>query len=110
MFLKYTICAGFALALSACSSFTPATDNHFVSANGSLDIRGEVVDSTDVKIFVNNNKVIDDRVSLLNGNGDFAGHFQGKPVRASCSTAGGYATNGTICTVAVAGERVKLKL
>jgi hypothetical protein len=110
MFQKITICAGTALALSACSTFTPVTDNRYVSANGALNIRGEVVDSTDVRIFVNDNKVIDDRVSFLNGNGDFAGHFQGKPVRASCSTAGGYATNGTICTVAVAGERVKLKL
>jgi hypothetical protein len=110
MFQKLTLCAALALSLSACSAFTPVTGSRYVSANGELQIRGELVDSTDVKIFVNGSKVIDDHVSLLSGDGDFAGSFRGQPVRASCSTSAGRKLNATTCTVAVAGERVTLRL
>jgi hypothetical protein len=110
MFQKLTIGIGLALLLPACSILAPVTDSRYVSADGALQIRGELVDSTDVRIFVNGDKVIDDHVSLLNGDGDFAGTFQGAPVRASCATAAGRRLDATVCTVAVAGERVKLKL
>jgi hypothetical protein len=110
MFQKLTISAVIVWLLPACSMLTPVTDSHYVSANGALQIRGELVDSTDVRIFVNEDKVIDGHVSLLNGDGDFAGTFRGGPVRASCSTAAGRRLDATVCTVAVAGERVKLKL
>jgi len=108
MFQKMTIGATLALTLAACA--TPAFHTESRVAHGDLHIRGELVDSTDVHIFVNGDKVIDDRVSLLHGDGDFAGTFKGKPVRASCSTRAGRKLDATSCVVAVAGKRVTLVL
>jgi hypothetical protein len=98
------------MILSGCAMFTPATESRYVSADGSLQIRGELVDSSAVKIFVNDNKVIDEHVSLLRGDGEFAGTWQGKRVSADCSTSGGRKLHGTTCLVAVGGERVRLSL
>jgi hypothetical protein len=107
---KFTIIALAAVLLSGCSTFTPATESRYVSADGQLQIRGELVDSSGIKIFVNENKVIDDHVSLVNGDGAFAGTWQGKRVSADCSTSGGRKLHGTTCMVAVGGERVRLSL
>lgn len=110
MLMKFTLATGLALTLGACSSFAPVTGSHYVSADGQLQIRGELVDSTDVRIFVNEAKVIDDKVSLLHGDGDFAGNYQGHPVSASCATPAGLKLNATTCIVALEGERVTLTL
>jgi hypothetical protein len=99
-----------AMLLSGCAMVAPATESHYVSADGQLQIRGELIDSTGVKIFVNDNKVIDEHVSLLRGDGEFAGTWQGKRVSADCSTAGGRKLHATTCLVAVGGERVRLVL
>jgi hypothetical protein len=96
--------------LSGCAMFTPVTESRYVSADGQLHIRGELVDSSAVKIFVNDNKVIDEHVSLLHGDGEFAGTWQGKRVSADCSTAGGRSLHSTTCMVAVGRERVRLVL
>jgi hypothetical protein len=98
------------LLLSGCAALTPATESRYVSADGQLQIRGELVDSTSVKIFVNESKVIDEQVSLIRGDGAFAGTYEGKRVSVDCSTAGGRKLHGTTCTVAVGGERVRLSL
>ena len=100
----------FALTLSGCASFAPVTASHYTSRDGKLTIHGQLVDSSDVRIFVNGEKVIDDKVSLLRGDGKFNGNYQGKPVSADCSTLEGGKLNATTCTVAVAGERVTLAL
>lgn len=111
MFQKITICAGLLVLLSACSTtMKPVTVNHYASTDGALQIRGELVDSSNVRIYVNNAKVIEDNVSLLKGDGDFNGNFQGKPVHASCATMSGRKLSGTTCLVAFAGERIKLIL
>jgi len=110
MLRNIAISAGLILLLPACSLTTPVTGSHYVSDDGALKIRGELVDSSDVRIFVNDAKVIEDRVSLLSGAGDFAGSFQGKPVRANCATPAGRQLGATTCTVAVAGKRVTLTL
>jgi len=110
MFQKITISAALLFSLSACSTFAPVTGNHYVSADGALQIHGELVDSTDVRIFVNDAKVIHESVSLLKGDGDFSGNFRGQPVRATCATSSGRKLTGTTCVVAVAGERVTLTL
>jgi hypothetical protein len=98
------------MLMSACATITPVTENHYVSADGQLQIRGELVDNSGVKIFVNENKVIDEQVSLLRGDGEFTGTWQGKRVSADCSTAIGRKPRATICMVAVGGERVRLGL
>jgi type 1 fimbria pilin len=110
MSYKFTILALAGIVLSGCAAFTPATESRYVSADGQLQIRGELVDSTGVKIFVNENKVIDEHVSLVHGDGEFSGTWQGKRVSADCSTAGGRKLHGTTCMVAVGGERVRLSL
>jgi len=108
--MKFTIMAFAGMILSGCAMFTPATESRYVSADGSLQIRGELVDSSAVKIFVNDNKVIDEHVSLLRGDGEFAGIWQGKRVSADCSTSGGRKLHGTTCLVAIGAERVRLSL
>jgi type 1 fimbria pilin len=107
---KFTMMACMSMFLTGCAMFTPVTDSRYVSADGQLHIRGELVDSSAVKIFVNENKVIDEHVSLLGGDGDFTGTWQGKRVSAACSTASGRSLHGTTCLVAVGGERVRLAL
>ncbi|MBW8899909.1 MAG: hypothetical protein JF619_17750 [Massilia sp.] len=110
MSTKFMIMVALALTLSGCASFEPVTASHYASKDGTLTIHGQLVDGTDVRIFVNGEKVIDDKVSLLHGDGKFNGNYQGKPVSADCSTPAGRELNATRCTVAVAGERVTLTL
>jgi hypothetical protein len=110
MSTKFMIAAALVVTFSGCSTLTPVTGSHYTSRDGKLDIQGQLVDSSDVRIFVNGDKVIDDQVSLLHGDGKFAGEWQGKKVSADCSTAAGRKFNDTECTVAVDGERVTLRL
>jgi hypothetical protein len=110
MSTKFTIAAVMAVTMSGCAAFAPVTDSHYTSRDGKLDIHGELIDSSDVRIFVNGAKVIDDQISLLHGDGKFDGSYQGKPVRADCATSAGRQANATLCTVAVDGERVTLRL
>jgi hypothetical protein len=98
------------MILSGCAVVAPETESRYVSADGQIQIRGELVDSSAVRIFVNDSKVIDDNVSLLRGNGEFAGTYDGKQVSADCSTSGGHKQHATICLVAVGRERVRLRL
>ena len=104
------IAAALAVTMSGCAALAPVTGNHYTSPDGKLDIHGELVDSSDVRIFVNGDKVIDEQVSLMHGDGKFDGTWQGKRVSADCSTAAGRKLGATTCTVAVAGEQVTLTL
>ena len=104
------IAAGLAVTLSGCAALAPVTGSHYTSRDGTLDIHGELIDSSDVRIFVNGDKVIDDQISLLHGDGKFDGQYQGKRVSADCSTPAGRQLNATLCTVVVDGERVTLTL
>ena len=106
---KFMVVAVLAATLSGCGALAPVTGSHYTSRDGKLDIRGELVDSSDVRIFVNGDKVIDEQVSLLGGRGRFDGNWQGKRISADCATAAGR-MGATRCTVAVAGERVTLTL
>ena len=110
MSTKFMIAAALAVTMSGCAALAPVTGNHYTSRDGKLDIHGELVDSSDVRIFVNGDKVIEDQVSLMHGDGKFDGTWQGKRVSADCSTAAGHRLGGTTCTVAVAGEHVTLTL
>jgi hypothetical protein len=110
MSTNFMIMAALAVTMSGCAALAPVTGNHYTSRDGKLDIHGELVDSSDVRIFVNGDKVIDDQVSLMHGDGKFGGTWQGKRVSADCSTAAGRKLGGTTCTVAVAGEHVTLTL
>jgi hypothetical protein len=110
MSTKFTIVVALAATMSGCGALAPVTGNHYTSRDGTLDIRGELVNSSDVRIFVNGDKVIDGQVSLLHGDGRFDGSYKGKPVIAECATAAGRMAGATTCLVAVSGERVTLTL
>lgn len=110
MSTNFMIAAALAVTMSGCAALAPTADSHYTSRDGKLDIRGELVDSSNVRIFVNGEKVIADEVSLVTGDGRFDGNWQGKPVSADCVTAAGGKVGATTCTVVVAGERVTLAL
>lgn len=107
---KFIILAALGATMSGCGALAPVTGSQYTSRDGKLAIHGELVDNSDVRIFVNGDKVIDDRVSLVHGDGKFDGNWQGKRVSADCATDAGRGTGATRCTVAVAGERVTLTL
>jgi pyruvate/2-oxoglutarate dehydrogenase complex dihydrolipoamide dehydrogenase (E3) component len=96
--------------LTGCATSPAVTGSSVVSDDGQLQIRGELVDSSGVKIFVNNDKVIDEHVSLVRGDGEFAGNYQGKRVSADCSTSSSKTLHATTCLVAVGSQRVRLSL
>ena len=77
MSTKFIIALALAVTMAGCASVTTVTESHYTSRDGKLAIQGELVDSTDVRIFVNGEKVIDDKVSLLHGDGKFNGSYQG---------------------------------
>lgn len=110
MSTKFMIVTALVATMSGCGMFAPVTGSHYTSRDGKLEIHGELVDSTDVRIFVNGDKVIDGHVSLLRGDGRFDGSYQGKPVIAECATPAGRKLNATTCMVAIGGERVTLTL
>jgi hypothetical protein len=109
MSTKFMIAAALAVTLSGCGALAPVTGSHYTSPDGKLQIQGELIDNSDVRIFVNGAKVIDDQISLLHGDGRFDGKWQDTPVSASCATAAG-GKSGTMCLVAVGSERVTLTL
>lgn len=54
---------------------------------------------------INAQRVIDGRLNLLTGDGEFSGSYQGKPVNVSCITKMGAFATTTTCFVFVAGEK-----
>jgi hypothetical protein len=94
------------LALVACTTVAPSQGYR---PSGSTDapwqISGELFDFTNVKIFINGAKVIDGRLSLLNGDGDFHSSYRGKQISASCTTSSGLTASFTRCFVFVENEK-----
>jgi hypothetical protein len=100
MSVKIVFAAALALTLGACSSLSPVLTSG-ATTTPPLRIHGDLVDLTDVKIFINGDKVIDQQVSLLRGDGEFSGTYAGKPVTASCSTEPQRKVAATTCLVSV---------
>lgn len=94
------------LSVTACSSIEPSQGYR---APGSTappwKIHGELFDFTNVKIFINGEKVIDERISLLSGKGEFHSSYKGKEIRASCSISSGEESSATKCIVFVNDDR-----
>lgn len=104
MLSKLTIGAALAVFASGCTTL-PAEFMPADSAVAHLKIRGELVDMADVKIFINGEKVIDDRLTLLSGDGEFQGLYGGRQVTASCSSKSGLVAEKTRCAVFVDRHR-----
>lgn len=56
-------------------------------------------------IDINSQRAAYGKLSLLTGDGEFSGSYQGKPVSASCITKSGFVSNVTTCFVFVSGEK-----
>lgn len=61
--------------------------------------------SQKVIIKINNQMVIEGRLSFLGGNGEFQGSYEAKPVTASCSTNTGFLGSKTSCMIFINGDR-----
>lgn len=105
MMKKYAFLAVMA-ALAGCTTVAPSQGYRPAGSMAApWQIRGELFDITNVKIFVNDSKVIDDRVSFISGDGEFRGRYEGKTISASCNTSTGLVTVSTRCIVFVENER-----
>jgi hypothetical protein len=80
------------LVLSVAACTTAASSQGYRSAGSTASpwqIGGHLFDFTNVKIFINGAKVIDERLSLMTGDGEFHSSYQGKQIMASCSSSAG---------------------
>ncbi|GAB3447834.1 hypothetical protein NX773_23145 [Massilia solisilvae] len=100
MFRKLGMAAGCAVFCAGCSTALPAFDHGPVQMDG-VRVNADLVDLTQLKVYVNGEKVIDDGLSLPRGEGSFRGNYAGKPVLASCSTRHLMASGATSCVITV---------
>ena len=96
-----------ALLRTACATHAPSQGYRPAGYTGApWNITGSVNLLTGSATFdINSQRVIDDRLNLLTGDGEFTGSYQGKPVNASCITKMGFISNVTTCFVFVSGEK-----
>ena len=91
---------------TGCSTVAPSQGYRSAGSTAvPWQISGELFDFTNVKIFIDGAKVIDERVSILSGEGEFHASYSGKRVMASCSTSIGLLASSTKCFVFVDNER-----
>ena len=94
------------VALTACSTVAPSQGYRPSGSTAApWQISGELFDFTNVKIFIDGTKVIDKRLSLMSGEGEFQSTYGGKQILASCSSSSGLVTASTKCIVFVENER-----
>jgi hypothetical protein len=95
-----------AVAIAGCTTTAPSQGYRPPGSTATpWQIRGELFDLTKVRIFVNDSKVIDARLSMLSGDGEFRGSYGGKAISASCNTSAGLLVAATRCIVFVENER-----
>lgn len=96
-----------ALIFSACATQAPSQGYRPAGYTGApWAITGSVNLLTGSAIFdINSQRVIDGRLSLLTGDGELSGSYQGKPVNASCITKAGFVSNVTTCFIFISGEK-----
>ena len=94
------------LPVAACTTVAPSQGYRSAGSTAApWQIRGELFDITNVKIFVNDAKVIDERLSLMSGDGEFRSSYNGKEIMASCATSAGLVMSSTKCIVFVDNEK-----
>ena len=94
------------LSATACTTVAPSQGYRPAGSTAApWQISGELFDFTNVKIFINGTKVIDERLSLMSGDGEFHSLYNGKQIMASCSTSAGLVLSSTKCMVFVDNER-----
>lgn len=96
----------FSLSITACSTVAPSQGYRPSGSTAApWQISGELFDFTNVKIFINGTTVIDKRISLMSGEGEFNSTYNGKQIMASCSTSSGLMSTSTKCIVFVENEK-----
>lgn len=104
--MKKTLILAMACVVTACTTTAPSQGYRPPGSTAApWQIHGELFDITNVKIFVNGTKVIDERMSFMSGDGEFRGRYDGKNVTASCATSSGLMTVSTRCFVFVENEK-----
>ena len=103
--LKYLLTS--ALVISSGCTTVAATQGYRPSGstNAPIQISGELFDFTNIKIFIDGSKVIDKRLSLLSGDGEFQANFRNMVIAASCSQSTGLLESFTKCIVFIDNER-----
>jgi hypothetical protein len=96
-----------ALSLFGCATQAPSQGYRPANYSGApWVITGSVNSlSGSVAFEINSERVIDGRLSLLTGDGEFSGTYQGRPVSSTCITKMGLLSNVTTCFVFVSGEK-----
>ena len=61
--------------------------------------------SQKVIVKINNQTVIEDKLTFFGGSGEFQGIYEGKPVTASCSTNTSFFGSKVNCMIFVSGDR-----
>ena len=95
------------LFITACATHAPTQGYRPAGYSGApWSITGAVnLLSGSATFDINAQRVIDDRLNLLTGDGEFSGTYQGRSVNASCITKMGLVSNVTTCFVFIAGEK-----
>lgn len=105
-FLRIFAISLLVLIITACTSVAPSQGYRSAGSTAApWQISGELFDFTNVKIFINGSKVIDERLSLLSGDGDFHASYNGRQILASCTTSTGLVANSIKCFVFVENEK-----
>ena len=98
--------SAFSILIAGCSTVAPSQGYRSLGSTAApWQISGELFDFTNVKIFIDGTKVIDGRVSLLSGSGEFQSTYNGKQIMANCSTSTGLMASSTKCIVFVENEK-----
>lgn len=99
-----------AAACGACSVLEPARDyrSGFSTSSGAT-VRVDLIGQTDLTVYVDGEKVIEDQLSLVDGAGRFSAQYKGQAVTARCSTAPSMQHPGTTCTVGVGRDSQTLR-
>jgi hypothetical protein len=102
-----TLLLAVSIFTAGCASQAPSQGYRPAGYTGEQwSITGEVNLLTGFAAFnINGQRVIDGRLNLLTGDGEFSGAYQGKPITATCITKTGFVTTATTCFVFVAGEK-----
>lgn len=93
-------------SITACTTVAPSQGHRSTGSTAApWQISGEFFDFTNAKIFINGAKIIDERISMFSGVGDFHASYRGKQILANCTTSTGLVAATTKCFVFVDNEK-----
>jgi hypothetical protein len=104
--MKYPLIAVIVILFAGCTTAPSQGYRPENYAGSAWNISGDMNQFTNsVVIKINNQVVIDKTLSILTGDGEFSGKYDGKPVTATCLTSMGLFQNKINCFVFISGEK-----